>query len=239
MSPDRLVRALRSDTAAYGGILLAAKKKVQKSVRVLVLHSGGMDSTTCLYRAHRDGAEVFSLGIDYGQRLAVELLFAQRHCEALGVTRELVNVEWRKPVRDIPLNRSVEEMSASVSPAFLPGRNALFLSIACAHASGIGADEVHIGLNAVDFSGYPDCTPEFLESFIGMMAIANPGAPRIVAPLLASSKVEIARMAHDLGIGKDDTWSCYRPRLLAGAVSPCGECDACRLHEHAWRSIDG
>lgn len=207
-------------------------------MRVLVLHSGGMDSTTCLYRAHRAGAQVFSLGIDYGQRLSVELLFAQRHCEALGIPRQVVNVEWRKPVREIPLGRPVEKMSKSVSPAFLPGRNALFLSIACAHASGIGAQEVHIGLNAVEFSGYPDCTPQFLDAFINMMAEANPDGPTIVAPLLNMSKKEIATMARDLGINEHDTWSCYRPQLRNGAVSPCGECDACRLHEHAWRSID-
>lgn len=207
-------------------------------MRVLVLHSGGMDSTTCLYRAHRDGAEVFSLGVDYGQRLSVELLFAKRHCEALSVPREVVSVEWCKPVRQIPVGRAIEEMSARVSPAFLPGRNALFLSIACAHASGIGADEVHIGLNAVEFSGYPDCTPRFLETFIAMIAEAIPGGPKIVAPLLHMSKPEIARIARDLGIGEHDTWSCYRPQIREGVVAPCGQCDACRLHDHAWRSID-
>lgn len=207
-------------------------------MRILVLHSGGMDSTTCLYRAQRDGAEVFSLGIDYGQKLAVELLFAQRHCQALGIPREIVSVEWHKPVRNIPLNRSIKEMSSMVSPAFLPGRNALFLSIACAHASGIGADEVHIGLNSVEFSGYPDCTPEFIDAFIGMMAVANPEGPRIVTPLLYLSKPEIAKMAHGLGIGEYDTWSCYRPQLRHGTVAPCEECDACRLHKHAWRSIE-
>ncbi|MGI4745819.1 MAG: 7-cyano-7-deazaguanine synthase QueC [Janthinobacterium lividum] len=207
-------------------------------MRVLVLHSGGMDSTTCVYRAQRDGAEVFSLGINYGQRLAIELLFAQRQCQSLGIPREVVSVEWHKPVRGIPLNRSIEEMNASVSPAFLPGRNAIFLSIASAHASGIGADEVHIGLNSVEFSGYPDCTPEFVDAFINMMAVANPGGPRIVAPLLYLSKPEIAKMAHDLGIGKHDTWSCYVPQLRSGTVAPCGECDACRLHQHAWSLID-
>jgi len=207
-------------------------------MRVLVLHSGGMDSTTCLYRAHRSGAEVISLGVDYGQRLAVELIFAERHCQELSVPREVVSVEWRKPERNIPLNRPINEMSASISPAFLPGRNALFLSIACAHASGIAADEVHIGLNAVEFSGYPDCTPQFLKAFQTMMAVANPSGARIVAPLLHLSKPQIAAMAQELGIGEHDTWSCYRPQVRNGAVTPCTECDACRLHEHAWRAIE-
>ncbi len=207
-------------------------------MRVLVLHSGGMDSTTCLYKAHREGAEVFSLGIDYGQKLAVEMMFAQRHCDALGIQRDIVNVSWRKPDRQIPTGRSVEEMREKVSPAFLPSRNAVFLSLACAHAAGIGADEVHTGINSVEFSGYPDCTPEFLEAFSAMMTTANPGGPRIIAPLLRMSKPEIATLARDLGIGEHDTWSCYRPVLRDGTVSPCGQCDACRLHDHAWRALE-
>lgn len=205
-------------------------------MRVLVLHSGGMDSTTCLFLAHRGGAEVISLGIDYGQRLAVELMFAERQCATLGIKREVVKVAWHKPERVIPLDRSIDEMSATVSPAFLPGRNVLFLSLACAHASGIDADEVHIGLNAVEYSGYPDCTPQFLSAFVAMMAQANPGGPRIVAPLLHQSKPEIAALARELGIGEHDTWSCYRPQLKEGGVLPCGACDACRLHDHAWRT---
>jgi 7-cyano-7-deazaguanine synthase len=207
-------------------------------MRVLVLHSGGMDSTTCLNMAHRKGDEVFSLGVNYGQRLVVELMFAQRQCNALGIPREVVKVSWRKPEREIPTGRSVEEMRASVSPAFLPSRNAVFLSIACAHAAGIGADEVHTGINSIEFSGYPDCTPEFLETFSAMMAIANPGGPRIVAPLLQMDKPAIAALAREHGIGEHDTWSCYRPVLRRGSVSPCGQCDACRLHDYAWRAIE-
>src|SRR5690348_9250800 len=113
-------------------------------MRVLVLHSGGMDSTTCLYAAHNSVAEVFSLGVNYGQRLSVELIFAQRQCDALGIHRDVISLEWRKPVREIPLDRSIDEMSSTISPAFLPGRNAVFLSLASAHASGLAADEVHI-----------------------------------------------------------------------------------------------
>jgi 7-cyano-7-deazaguanine synthase len=206
-------------------------------MRVLVLHSGGMDSTTCLYKAHRDGAEVFSLGIDYGQSLAVELMFAQRHCDSLGVPREVVKVSWRKPEREIPIGRSVSEMRASISPAFLPARNSVFLSIACAYAAGIQAQEVHTGINSVEFSGYPDCTPDFINAFSAMMAIANPGGAHIVAPLLSMDKPAIAALARELGIGENDTWSCYRPELYQGSVVPCRQCDACRLHDHAWRAI--
>jgi 7-cyano-7-deazaguanine synthase len=125
-------------------------------------------------------------------------------------------------------------MSQSVSPAFLPGRNLIFLSIAVAHAAGLQADEVHTGINSVEFSGYPDCRPEFLDSFINTAALANPGGPLVRAPLLGMSKPQIAQLAARLGIGEHDTWSCYKPKLLNGQVAICGECDACRLHEHAW-----
>lgn len=206
--------------------------------RVLVLHSGGMDSTTCLYKAHQEGAEVYSLGFDYGQRLSVELLFAQRQCDELSIPRQVVRIDWQKPERVIPINRDIQEMRASVSSAFLPSRNAIFLTIGCAHAAGIGAHEVHVGINSIDFSGYPDCTPEFLTSFTAMMSIANPGGAQVVAPLLNMDKRQIAALAHELGIGEHDTWSCYRPNMHEGAISPCGECDACRLHEHAWRAVD-
>lgn len=206
-------------------------------MRVLVLHSGGMDSTTCLYAAHRDGHEVFSLGVDYGQRLSVELMYAQRQCEALGIHRDVVSVAWHKPEREIPLDRSIEEMRASISPAFLPARNVLLLSLACAHASGIEADEVHTGLNCVEFSGYPDCTVEFFDAYKAMMKLANPDGPRLVAPLHNLDKPQIAQMARDLGIGEFDTWSCYRPQISDQGVGPCHACDACRLHDHAWHAI--
>lgn len=206
-------------------------------MRVLVLHSGGMDSTTCLYAAHSAGAEVFSLGVDYGQRLSVELMYAQKQCDALDIPRDVVSVSWRKPDREIPLDRTVEEMRASISPAFLPARNVLLLSLACAHASGIGADEIHTGLNCIEFSGYPDCTVEFFESFSATMAIANPGGPTLVAPLLRMSKPEIAAKARDLGIGEHDTWSCYRPQITPQGVAPCQACDACRLHDYAWSNL--
>ncbi|TAJ40216.1 MAG: 7-cyano-7-deazaguanine synthase QueC [Reyranella sp.] len=205
--------------------------------RIVVLHSGGMDSTTCLYEAHAAGHEVTSLGFEYGQRLSVELLFAARQCERLGIRRDVVSLSWQKPNRPMPIGRAIEEMPKSVSPAFLPARNVVFLSVACAHAAGVSADEVHIGLNSIDYSGYPDCTPEFLKSFQSMMSLAHPGGPTIVAPLMSMSKAEIATLAKQHGLGEYDTWSCYRPQVANGGVVPCGNCDACRLHSHAWKTI--
>lgn len=204
------------------------------SKRIVVLHSGGMDSTVCLYQAKADGHDVYSFGVDYNQRLFIELLYAAQQCEKIGAPRELIKVNWRKPERPIPLGRHVDEMRSSVSPAFLPGRNAIFLTLATAHAAGLAADEVHIGLNCVDFSGYPDCTPDFFEAASAMLRQAIPDGPTLVAPLLQKSKREIGRKAHALGIGKNDTWSCYRPQVTEVGVVPCGECDACILHDHAW-----
>jgi 7-cyano-7-deazaguanine synthase len=207
-------------------------------MRVLVLHSGGMDSTTCLYQAKVDGYDVVSLGIDYGQRLKVEMLFAEKQCLAQGIPREIVSISWKKPIRSIPEDREIAGMRKSVSPAFLPGRNTLFLSIASAHAAGVGAEKVFIGLNCVEFSGYPDCTEEFFNAYKSMALIANPTGPSLEAPLLKLSKREIAAQAIKLGISKTDTWSCYQPQIDNGNIVPCTRCDACILHDHAWSGIE-
>jgi 7-cyano-7-deazaguanine synthase len=205
--------------------------------KILILHSGGMDSTTCLYQARAEGHDVLSLGVDYGQKLSIEFLFAERQCAQRDIPREVIKISWQKPQRLIPLNRSMEEMRSSISPAFLPGRNIVFLSLGYAHGAGIGVDEVQIGLNCVDFSGYPDCTVEFFASFRAMIEAGSPGGPALVAPLLTLRKSEIAERARDLGIGPNDTWSCYRPQVSKGTVVPCGQCDACRLHESAWKNV--
>jgi 7-cyano-7-deazaguanine synthase len=97
--------------------------------KILVLHSGGMDSTVCLYKAQSEGHEIVSLGLDYGQRLSIEMLFAAKQCASRDIPRQIIKVFWHKPERQIPLNRSVDEMQASVSTAFLPGRNIVFLAL--------------------------------------------------------------------------------------------------------------
>jgi 7-cyano-7-deazaguanine synthase len=206
--------------------------------KILVLHSGGLDSTTCLLLARSQGHSVVSLGIDYGQRLRVELTFAEKQCRERQIDRQVVEVKWEKPVRNIPVNRDLASIRSDASPAFLPGRNLIFLSLASAHGSGVGADEVWTGINSIDFSGYPDCTPEFLSAFCKVVEQANPNGPKIRAPLLEMSKPAIASLAHKLGIRKGDTWSCYTPDLADGAVMPCGRCDACRLHDYAWAEAE-
>ena len=205
--------------------------------KAIVLHSGGMDSTVCLLLASEKHRTVISLGIDYGQTSRAELEYAERLCVRFGIERRVLYVQWDKPVRELPMNRKVEEIRSGVSPGFLPGRNALFLVLACAEAAGIGASEVWIGVNSRDYSGYPDSRPEFLDSFQKMIDIAMPGAPRVVAPLSSLSKPEIALEAHRLELLPDDTWSCYRPISLEEGYQPCGRCDACVLHRYAWEKV--
>jgi 7-cyano-7-deazaguanine synthase len=207
------------------------------TTKVIVLHSGGLDSTTCLYHAHSLGHQVLSLGIDYGQSLKIEMLFAEQQCKTKKIDRETIQVRWSKPTRPIPMDRTIDDIRRTPSTAFLPGRNTILLTLGAAHAAGVGADEVWIGINSLDFSGYPDCTPEFFSAFIDLQRIGAPGGPKFHAPLLTKSKPQIAAMAKSLGIGPGDTWSCYRPKIVAGSVEPCGRCDACQLHQYAWKAI--
>jgi len=202
--------------------------------KIVVLHSGGLDSTVCLIKAVREGNEVISLGIDYGQKHRIELEYAKKQSEKYGVDRKVIKIEWDKPIREIPKNRSLKEIKSGVSSAFLPGRNILFFSIGCAEAAGLGAIEVWSGVNAIDFSGYPDCRPNFVESYSKMLTFGMPNGPKLIAPLLHMTKSEIANMALSLGILKGDTWSCYTPLFNSKGISPCGRCDACVIHNHSW-----
>jgi len=202
--------------------------------KAVVLHSGGLDSTSCLLIAKQQGRDVLSLGIDYGQRNRVEIEYASAQCKRFGIPRKVIRLEWDKPVVRTPTNRTIAEMRRNVSPAFLPGRNAVFLVVACAEAAGIGASEVWIGVNAVDFSGYPDCRPAFIDAVRKMARLAIPNGPTIRAPLQNMSKPQIARLAYRLGVRRGDVWCCYQPAMTARGLEPCGKCDACILHEYAW-----
>lgn len=203
--------------------------------KVVVLHSGGLDSTVCLLLALEAGNEVLSVGINYGQHHLIEMEYAAAQCRRFQVQRKVLNVEWDKPERGVPLSRSLREIVSGVSPAFLPGRNLVLLSLGLAEAAGAGADAVWIGVNSVDFSGYPDCRREFISAFAAVAREAIPRGPAVCAPLIDLGKREIAARAKRLGLGKGETWSCYRPvvRMVSG-ISPCGECDACVLDRYAW-----
>lgn len=211
---------------------------VKKNTKVVVLHSGGLDSTVCLLLARSRGHEVTSLGINYSQHHHVELDYAAAQCARFDVERRLVTVSWTKPPREIPKGRTVAEIKKGVSPAFLPGRNGVFLMLASAEAAGSGATQVWTGINSIDFSGYPDCRPDFISSFQKMLGFAIPKGPRIIAPLQLKSKPQIAKLAKRLGLTRHDTWSCYRPRIATSGIIPCGACDACKLHDFAWQGLD-
>jgi len=204
-------------------------------VKAIVLHSGGMDSTVTMLLAKERGRDVVSLGIDYGQRAQIELQYAEQLCKRFAIPRKVIAVTWDKPDREVPMDRSPEEMPRGVSCAFVPGRNVVFLSLGCAEAAGIGAREVWIGVNCVNYSGYPDCTEEFVAAFREMIKSAIPEGPEVVTPLLKMSKPDIAREAKRFGIKEKDTWSCYRPVTYAEVIEPCGRCDACVLHQWAWQ----
>jgi len=210
---------------------------VKEKMKIVVLHSGGLDSTVCLLLAQSRGHEVVSLGVSYNQHHHVELDYAVAQCSRFGIERKTVSVAWSKPAREIPRNRTVAEIKKGVSSAFLPGRNGIFLMLASAEAAGIGADQVWTGINSVDFSGYPDCRPEFVASFQNMLAFAIPKGPKILAPLQKKSKPQIAKLAKQYGLKRHDTWSCYRPRVAEAGFVPCGACDACKLHDFAWQGV--
>jgi 7-cyano-7-deazaguanine synthase len=205
--------------------------------KIVVLHSGGLDSTVCLLMARKTDANVLSLGFDYGQRHKIELDYAAAQCERFRVTRKVLKLGWDKPPREVPKDRSLEEIRTGVSPAFLPGRNMIFLALGAAEAVGLGARELWIGVNSIDFSGYPDCRPEFIDAFRLAAHRAIPGGPEVVAPLQTLSKPEIAKRAQAEGLTETDTWSCYRPDGPPGAPTPCRRCDACRLHMYAWQAL--
>lgn len=207
-------------------------------MKVIVLHSGGLDSTTCLLLANEKAHNILSLGIDYGQRSRIELDYAERQCNNLNIPRKVLKIEWDKPERQIPFDRSIEEIRQEISSAFLPGRNAIFLTLACAEAMSIAAEEVWIGINCIDYSGYPDCRRDFLDTFKKMINIAIPSGPKIVAPLMNLTKPEIAIEANRLGLRQDHTWSCYRPKETKNGIKPCGRCDACILNKYAWEQIE-
>jgi 7-cyano-7-deazaguanine synthase len=217
---------------------LVIRLNTNPTTNIVVLHSGGLDSTVCLLLARAKGNTVLSLGFDYAQRHRIELDFAANQCAKYQIPRRVLKIEWNKPQRDVPLDRNPEEMRLSVSPAFLPGRNMVFLSLGAAEAAALGATELWTGVNSVDFSGYPDCRPEFIEAFGRMLVTAIPRGPKVIAPLQLLSKQQIAGEAKRLGLGSHDTWSCYRPVYGSGVVSPCGRCDACRLHELAWKTFE-
>ena len=212
--------------------------------RAIVLLSGGLDSATCLLIAKKEAEEVFALSFDYSQRHKVELERARSLAETYGAAaHRVVRLDLPAPASSVLTDRSREVPRhalgrEAIPVTYVPARNTLFLSYAIAWGEAIGAGDIYIGANALDYSGYPDCRPEFLESFertanLGTKAgVEGKLAFRIHAPLLRMTKGEIVSKARDLGLNFALTSSCYDP---APDGEPCRSCDSCLLREIGFR----
>lgn len=218
--------------------MMASQKKA------VVLLSGGLDSTTCVAMAKAAGFEPVCLAVAYGQRHAVELERARVVAQALGVTDfrvvtvDLPQVGGSALTADIavPKDRPDDEMSHGIPITYVPARNALFLSLALGLAEVVGANDLYIGVNAVDYSGYPDCRPEFIQAFEQMAMLATKAGVegtrfRVHAPLSGMSKADIIREGTRLGVDYGMTHSCYDPDAQGRA---CGHCDSCVLRRRGF-----
>ncbi len=204
--------------------------------RALVLLSGGLDSATCLAIARAEGYDVYALSVEYGQRHAAELAAAQRVAKALGaVAHRTAHVDLGQfggsALTDTSLAVPVEGVDGGIPITYVPARNTIMLSIAMAWAEVLGAEHIYVGVNAVDYSGYPDCRPAFIEAFEKMANLATKagveGHPlSIHAPLIELTKADIIRRGTALGVDYSLTVSCYQ---ADGDGRACGVCDSCRL----------
>jgi 7-cyano-7-deazaguanine synthase len=205
-----------------------------------MLLSGGLDSATTAAIARAEGFQLFALSVDYGQRHRFELDAARRVAGALGVARHVVapvglDEFGGSALTDqiaVPLDRDDEQMSQGIPITYVPARNTVFLSLALGYAEVAGAADLFIGVNAVDYSGYPDCRPEFIAAFEKLANLATKAGVegtmnfRIHTPLIHMTKAEIIRRGSELGVDYGLTHSCYAPDEAGIA---CGRCDACRL----------
>jgi 7-cyano-7-deazaguanine synthase len=210
--------------------------------KAVCLLSGGLDSATCLALARRDGYECYALSFDYGQRHRIELDAAARVAQALGAKRHIVakigldafGGSALTDSIDVPKGRSAGEMGEGIPVTYVPARNTIFLSFALAWSEVLGTGDIFIGVNALDYSGYPDCRPEFIHAYEQMANLATKagveGTARVQihTPLLRLSKAEIVTLAKDLGVQFGLTHSCYDP---GPDGRPCGACDSCLLRQ--------
>jgi 7-cyano-7-deazaguanine synthase len=211
----------------------------------VVLLSGGIDSTTTLAIALTEGYEAHALSFDYGQRHQIETESARRVAESLGVKEHRIakidlGVFGGSALTDdidVPKQRSQTEIAHGIPVTYVPARNTIFLAYALAWAEVISANDIFLGVNAIDYSGYPDCRPEFIEAFetmahLGTKAGVEGRRFQIHTPLIKFSKAEIIRKAVDLGVDLSLTHSCYDPTPEGLA---CGECDSCLLRLKGFR----
>ncbi|MBW2591113.1 MAG: 7-cyano-7-deazaguanine synthase QueC [Deltaproteobacteria bacterium] len=225
---------------AKGNTLITTEKKA------VILSSGGLDSTTVMAIAKHDGYLIYSLSFSYGQRHKIELEAAKKVADKIGVEKHLViNLDLNKiggsartDSIDVPKNRDDKEISANIPVTYVPARNTIFLSYALAWAEVIGSSDIFIGVNAIDYSGYPDCRPEYIEAFEKMANLATKAGVegltriKINTPLLNMSKAQIIKNGIKLGIDYSLTHSCYDPNPEGIA---CGRCDSCILRKKGFK----
>ncbi len=206
--------------------------------KAIVLLSGGLDSTTTLAIAHSEGFELHTLSFDYGQRHQREVAAAEAVAQYYRVQQQrTVSIDLRMfggsaltTDIEVPHARTLEKMAQEIPITYVPARNTIFLSFALAYAEVTNANDIFLGINAIDYSGYPDCRPEYLEAYESMANLATKAAMQdgrkghIHAPLLYMNKAQIVQRGVELGVPYELTWSCYEGGDLA-----CGTCDSCLL----------
>lgn len=209
--------------------------------RAVILLSGGLDSSTVLAAARAEGRDCYALSVHYGQRHAAEIAAARRIASALGVREHrLASVDLGQfggSALTDPAIKVPETPSSEIPVTYVPARNTVLLALALAWAEVLAADEIHLGVNAVDYSGYPDCRPAFIEAFQQLAGLATKrgveGQPlRLVTPLMQLSKAGIIALGHSLQLDYSLTVSCYQATDEGLA---CGRCDACRLRAEGFR----
>jgi 7-cyano-7-deazaguanine synthase len=215
-------------------------------MKAVILLSGGLDSSTVLYQARADGCECYAISFDYQQQHCRELQSAVLVGKSVGVVQhQVVNFDLRlwggSALTDdaiaLPQARSLDEMSQNIPVTYVPARNTIFLSFALGYAEVIAAERVYIGVNALDYSGYPDCRPDYIQAMQEVFRLGTKqgreGQPiNIIAPLVNLKKTEIIQLGNQLGVPWELTWSCY-----AGGDKACRVCDSCRLRLAAFAEL--
>lgn len=208
----------------------------------VVLFSGGLDSSTCLAIARADGFAPHALAVSYGQRHEQELKAAQRVAQALGVPLKVITLDLRA-IGGSALTSDLEvpkdaPIGGGIPVTYVPARNTVLLALALGYAETLGAQDIYLGVNAIDYSGYPDCRPAFVEAFEKLANVATAAAVEgrakytVHAPLLQLSKAQIIRRGAELDVPYQLTHSCYDPDPQGRA---CGRCDSCRLRAQGFR----
>ena len=216
--------------------------------KAVILLSGGLDSATCLAIAKQDGYELQALSFKYGQRHEFEINAAKKIAKSMGVTNHVVmDINLRAfggsaltDNIDVPKNRDVTEISSEIPVTYVPARNTIFLSFALAFAETTESNDIFIGVNALDYSGYPDCRPEYIEAFENMARLATKSSIEsgssinIHTPLINLTKAQIIKKGMGLGVDYIKTHSCYDPFETG---DPCSKCDACKLRQKGFNEI--